>query len=192
MKQEDLFFHERTGEMRFADARPRRPSSPTKAPPPPVPAPAQAAKPPRARKPKAPSSPVAPPSYLVVPATHMEMEAHLLGAARRMCRHLRRERSGSGLPSQFERGERIVALIERLHRGEAVTIDEALEVESMASVLFLASTRDNLETGQPECHRLSWHAAEVMDWALRCAIGRQAAEGFVAACRRFTEFLREP
>lgn len=64
--------------------------------------------------------------------------------------------------------------------------------ESMASVLFLASTRDNLETGQPECHRLSWHAAEVMDWALRCAIGRQAAEGFVAACRRFTEFLREP
>lgn len=199
MKQEDLFFNERTGEMEFA-----RPKPPQRAPrvrqakvaggkPIDVPGPS---KPPAApvprRKPRLPPPAPAPPPDLVVPATHREMVAQLLKTTRKMCRHLRREQLGSGLPSQFERGERIVALIERLDRGEAVAIDKALEVESMASLLWMASTRDNPQTGRDEYHCLSFHAAEVMDWALRCAIGRRAVEGFAAACQRFAEFMREP
>lgn len=183
--KEDIFFDERTGEMRFAPAPRRSP------PPKPASHPAQAAKRPKAKRaeiePKVEPSPP-----LMVPASHKEVLTHLLGTARRMCRHLRDERSAQGMPSQRERGERVVALIERLHRGDVVMVDEAIETESMASTLFLASTRDNPDTGQTEYHGLSWHAAEVMDWALRCAIGRQAAKGFVAACQRFTAFVKEP
>jgi hypothetical protein len=163
MAQQELIFNERSGEMQFANARP------------------------------APS--VAPPSQdpvIVVHPSRADAIASLLGTTRRMCLHLRRDRPSHDNPSQFERGERIVDLIGRLHRKEPVLVKEAVEVESMASVLFLASVRDNQETGEVEYHPLSWHAAEVMDWALRCAIGRQATDGFVAACRRFAEFMRAP
>lgn len=190
MRQEDLLFNERTGEMYFANAhQARRPAPPAESP---VSAPAPATKPTKAKKPKAPSPPPEPPPGLVVPATHREMVERLLGTTRKMCRYMRREQPAPGMPSQHERGERIVALIERLHRGEAVAIEEALEVESMASLLWMASTRENYETGRDEYHCLSFHAAEVMDWALRCAIGRGAVNGFAAACQRFAAFMREP
>ena len=165
MAQQELIFDERSGEMRFVDTRPSQ-------------------------------APVDPPSssepVIVVHPSRRDAIASLLGTARRMCRHLRHDQPSPDRPSQFERGERIVGLIERLHQKEPVTVREAIEVESMASVLFLASVRDNTETGETEYPPLSWHAAEVIDWALRCAIGRQAVDGFVAACRRFVEFMREP
>lgn len=181
--REDLIFDERTGEMRFAPVAP---------PPKSAPPPAQATKRPRVSRSRAEPPKVEASPLLVIPAARQEALGSLLSTARRMCRHLLDERPAFDRPSQRERGERVVALIERLHRGDAVTVDEAVEVETMVSTLFLASTRDNLETGQMEYHGLSWHAAEVMDWTLRCAIGRQAATGFVAACQRFTAFMKEP